>query len=162
MLTPWTVPLLAVLGLVIGPVGTVSGQPGATPAEIRFQHDTLRPGTAHQAGLIPDKIRVLRLLAESYLVPTADHPGRPAYAGAAVLAARNGIVVERFAVGDAVRYASATTELPAAQRVPARTDTLLAETTAQRAVMKGRPMSKGWLVVPADADINFWVGVAVP
>ena len=46
--------------------------------------------------------------------------------------------------------------------IPARTDTLLAETTAQRAVMKGRPMSKGWLVVPADADINFWVGVAVP
>ncbi|GAA4604348.1 CubicO group peptidase (beta-lactamase class C family) [Actinoplanes octamycinicus] len=107
--------------------GLVIGLPTVTPADIHFRHDVLRPGTARQAGLIPDTIAELPAIAAAYLAPTPDHPGHPAYAGATVLAAHHGIVVSRFAVGDAVRYtadASGIAELPPEQRVPARTDTL--------------------------------------
>ncbi|SDT24014.1 serine hydrolase domain-containing protein [Actinoplanes derwentensis] len=108
-----------VTGLLIGsPVRAVS------PDEITFRSDVLRPGNPRQAGLLPGPIESLPVIAASYLTPTADHPGHPAYAGAAVLAARHGIVVSRFAVGDAVRYASPTEELPVERRVPARVDTL--------------------------------------
>jgi len=107
------------------------GPPAVTPAEIRFRHDVLRTGTARQVGLLAEKVDAMRGLAESYLVPTADHPTWPAYAGATVLAAHHGVVVQRFAVGDAVRYASVGpppartgVELPPEQRIPARTDTL--------------------------------------
>nr|WP_296066000.1 serine hydrolase domain-containing protein [uncultured Actinoplanes sp.] len=98
--------------------------PAITPGDLEFRHDVLRPGTAWQAGLLPGKVAEMRGVAESYLVPTADHPDHPAYAGAVVLAARNGIVVSRFAVGDAVRYASPTEELPPGRRIPARVGTI--------------------------------------
>jgi CubicO group peptidase (beta-lactamase class C family) len=108
-----------------------SGAPTVTPDDIRFADDALRPGTARRAGLVAAKVDAMRGLAESYLAPTPDHPGRPSYAGAVVLAAHDGIVVQRFAVGDAVRYASvgpppdrAGAELPPEQRIPARVDTL--------------------------------------
>lgn len=99
----------------------------ATPGDITFRHDVLRTGTARQAGLVTENIAALPRIAASYLKPTPDHPDHPAYAGATVLAARHGIVVSRFAVGDAVRYAADSTgivELPPEQRVPARVDTL--------------------------------------
>ncbi|XVU28278.1 serine hydrolase [Actinoplanes sp. CA-054009] len=95
-----------------------------TPADIQFRHDVLRPGTARSAGLSPGPIAALPGIAESYLRPTADHPDHPTYAGATVLAAHHGVVVSRFAVGDAVRYTAGPAELPPEQRVPARTDTL--------------------------------------
>jgi CubicO group peptidase (beta-lactamase class C family) len=107
--------------------GLAVGLPTVTPADIVFRHDVLRPGTARQAGLIPDKVAQLPGIAASYLQPTLDHPGHPAYAGASVLAAHHGIVVSRFAVGDAVRYTAGATgivELPPEQRIPARPNTL--------------------------------------
>jgi CubicO group peptidase (beta-lactamase class C family) len=113
MLRLWPVPLIVVACLVIGPTSASAGEQGpptVTPAEIDFRRDVLRPGTARQAGLIPDRIRALRGVTEF-------HPG------AVVLAARHGIVVQRFAVGDAVRYAAPATELPPEQRIPARVDT---------------------------------------
>lgn len=109
----------------------VAGSPATattvTPGDIVFRHDLLRPGTARQAGLVPEDIAALPGVAASYLRPTPDHPGHPAYAGATVLAAHHGIVVSRFAVGDAVRYtagAAGVVELPPRRRIPARTDTL--------------------------------------
>ncbi|MEU8821622.1 serine hydrolase [Actinoplanes sp. NPDC048796] len=111
MITALVAPLLLVACLV-------------TPADIHFRHDVLRPGTARQAGLSPGPIAALPGIAESYLRPTADHPDHPTYAGATVLAAHHGVVVSRFAVGDAVRYTAGPSELPPQQRVPARTDTL--------------------------------------
>jgi hypothetical protein len=49
---------------------------------------------------------------------------------------------------------------------PDRVDDLLADTAAVRAEMKGRPMSKGWVVVGADRigsadDLHFWLGLAL-
>ena len=97
------------------------------PAVASFRDDVLRPGTARQAGLLPGPVAALPMIAGTYLLPTADHPGHPVYAGATVLAARHGIVVSRFAVGDAVRYtagAGGVVELPTDRRVPAGTGTL--------------------------------------
>ncbi|HWS37768.1 MAG TPA: serine hydrolase domain-containing protein [Actinoplanes sp.] len=111
------------LGVV---AGLVIGSPtlAVVPTEITFRSDVLHRGSPRQAGLLPAPIESLPDIAASYLVPAADHPDHPAYAGAAVLAARHGVVVSRFAVGDAVRYSGATTELPVDQRIPARVDTL--------------------------------------
>ncbi|MEU4424485.1 serine hydrolase domain-containing protein [Actinoplanes sp. NPDC024001] len=136
MIKLWSVlPLCVIACLVVGsPVAAAPAPtPAVTPADLHFRqdklhsrHDTLRHGTARQAGLLPDRVAELPGIAASYLQPTPDHPGRPTYAGATVLAAHHGIVVSRFAVGDAVRYGADATgivELPPEQRVPARTGT---------------------------------------
>lgn len=106
--------------------GLVIGSPtlAATPTDFTFRSDVLHRGSPREAGLLPAPIESLPDIAAAYLAPTPDHPDHPAYAGAAVLAARHGVVVSRFAVGDAVRYSGATTELPPDQRIPARVDTL--------------------------------------
>jgi CubicO group peptidase (beta-lactamase class C family) len=132
MIRGWLVPfasaacLLAAQPATAAPAVRAEPAPTVTPADIRFRHDVLRRGSAREAGLLADRVAALPGIAASYLVPTADHPDRPAYAGATVLAAHHGIVVQRFAVGDAVRYAAAgssVVELPPGQRIPARTDT---------------------------------------
>jgi CubicO group peptidase (beta-lactamase class C family) len=87
----------------------------------------LRPGSAADARLRPDYLARLGPDAARYLVPTPDHPGHPAYAGAVVLAARGGVVALRTAVGSAVRYAAIDgrlVDLPRAQRIPMRPDTI--------------------------------------
>ncbi|MEV4348198.1 serine hydrolase domain-containing protein [Actinoplanes sp. NPDC049596] len=119
-------PLCVVAGLAAGSPATAAPAqtPSVTPADIRFRHDVLRTGTARQAGLWPGPVAALPGLAASYLTPTPDHPDHPTYAGATVLAAHHGVIVSRFAVGDAVRYGAGPVELPPEQRVPARTDTL--------------------------------------
>ncbi|GIJ43548.1 serine hydrolase [Virgisporangium aliadipatigenens] len=101
-----------------------AGPPTVTPAEITFRDDVLRAGAAGQVGLLPGPVAALRDIAASYLRPTPDHPDHPAYAGATVLAAHEGVVVQRFAVGDAVRYAAIGVELPPAERRAARVDTI--------------------------------------
>lgn len=79
-------------------------------------------GTPEQAGLLPRYVARLRPAVESGLRPS---PERPLYPGAVVLAARNGVIVEHAAVGDALRYASSTgEELPPEQRIPMRPDTI--------------------------------------
>ncbi|WP_430784148.1 serine hydrolase [Actinoplanes sp. G11-F43] len=102
--------------------GLVAGAPA--PAAAMVRPEVLRPGSPRQAGLLAGPVEALPAIAASYLRPTEDHPDHPTYAGATVLAARNGVVVSRFAVGDAVRYASPASELPPERRVPARVDTL--------------------------------------
>jgi len=106
-----------------------AGPPSVSPADIRFAHHTLRLGEPRQVGLQPEDVDRMRTDAAAYLQPTPDHPGHPAYAGAAVLAAKDGVVVQRFAVGRAVRYsavgpAGAGVELPAEQQIPTRPDTI--------------------------------------
>jgi CubicO group peptidase (beta-lactamase class C family) len=151
MMRRWSVPLCVLACLTVGltatgPAGAmpvrepagpetaaalVEGPPTATPDEIRFRRDTLRPGTAKDAGLLAEPVNALRGIAESYLQPTPDHQTWPTYAGAVVLAAHNGVVVQRFAVGDAVRYSAVGgpplrvgTELPESEQIPTRVDTI--------------------------------------
>ncbi|GAA1821922.1 beta-lactamase family protein [Planosporangium flavigriseum] len=98
--------------------------PTVSPADIRFPRRTLRAGAPREVGLLAEPIRRMRADLETYLSPTADHPEHPAYAGAAVLAAKDGVVVGRTAVGKAVRYGAVGVELPAGQQVAARPDTI--------------------------------------
>lgn len=49
---------------------------------------------------------------------------------------------------------------------PDRVDNLVSETSAERAEMNGKEMSKGWLVIAAgkvasDDGLEFWIGVAL-
>ena len=111
--------LLAVLG---------AGASASAPAPVRFTPGlTLGPGGAAAAGLRAWAAAGLAADAARYLVPAPEHPGHPAYAGAVVLAARHGVIAVDVAVGWALRYAQRDgrlTDLPPAQRVPMRTDTV--------------------------------------
>ena len=79
----------AVAGAVAGPTAPAAAAPEATaepptitPADIRFSHDVLRTGSPRQVGLLAEPIARMPADAASYLVPTADHPTYPTYAGA--------------------------------------------------------------------------------
>ncbi|SCF11475.1 CubicO group peptidase, beta-lactamase class C family [Micromonospora purpureochromogenes] len=118
-------------GAAGAPLLDESGPPVVTPADIHFRQDTLRPGSAGEVGLLPAQVDRLPADLAAYLQPTPDHPGYPAYAGAVVLAAKDGVVVQHAAVGTAVRYAAVGpppglvgVELPADQQIPMRPDTV--------------------------------------
>ncbi|BCL12521.1 serine hydrolase domain-containing protein [Micromonospora sagamiensis] len=113
------------------PPSVESGPPAVTPADIQFRDDTLRPGSAREVGLLPGEVDRLPADLAAYLQPTPDHPGHPTYAGAVVLAAKDGVIVQHAAVGTAVRYAAVGpapglvgVELPADQQIPMRPDTI--------------------------------------
>ncbi|MEU4715645.1 serine hydrolase [Micromonospora purpureochromogenes] len=118
-------------GAAGAPLRDEAGPPAVTPADIRFRQDTLRSGSAGEVGLLPAHVDRLPADLAAYLQPTPDHPGYPAYAGAVVLAANDGVVVQHAAVGTAVRYAAVGpppglvgVELPADQQIPMRPDTV--------------------------------------
>ncbi len=116
------------LAALVAVAGVVLAGSAPTAPPLRFTPGlALRPGGAAAAGLRPDYLARLGPDAARYLVPTPDHPGHPAYAGAVVLAARHGIVAVHAAVGSAVRYATVVgrlVDLPIPQRVPMRPDTV--------------------------------------
>lgn len=66
----------------------------------------------------------VRAVLTTYLKPTPDNRKHPGYAGAVVRLIVDGTVVVDTAVGDAVRYKAGPVELPPAQRVPMRTDSI--------------------------------------
>lgn len=108
------------------------GGPLVTPADIRFTPATrLRYGSPDEVQLLAEPVKRMVADARSYLVPTADHPTWPTYAGAVVLAAKDGVIVQHDAVGQALRYSSVgpgplyqPVELPASEQLPMRRDTL--------------------------------------
>ncbi|SCL29462.1 CubicO group peptidase, beta-lactamase class C family [Micromonospora pallida] len=113
------------------PPSAESGPPAVTPADIQFRDDTLRPGTAREVGLLPEEVDRLPADLAAYLQPTPDHPGHPTYAGAVVLATKDGVIVQHAAAGTAVRYAAVGpapglvgVELPADKQIPMRPDTI--------------------------------------
>ncbi|WP_432841253.1 serine hydrolase domain-containing protein [Dactylosporangium sp. CA-092794] len=102
------------------PVGAAASPSAGSPA-------WSIPVTLPQAWATPPVTRYdagLRAAVSRYLRPTPDHPAHPMYPGAVAFAAVDGRVAAHFAVGDAVRYAPDKTELPPAERVPARPDTI--------------------------------------
>jgi CubicO group peptidase (beta-lactamase class C family) len=58
------------------------------------------------------------------LRPTPENPRHPSYAGGVVLAAVDGAVAVHAAVGDALRYGTGPVELPPAERVAMRRDSI--------------------------------------
>jgi CubicO group peptidase (beta-lactamase class C family) len=94
-------------------------QPGFAPVST-----VLRDAAPAAVGLDPAPIRD----AERFLADwTRNDPatGHPHFSGAVGLLVHDGAVVDRYAVGGAVRFADAAgTELPADQQVPMRDDTI--------------------------------------
>lgn len=94
-------------------------QRGFAPADT-----VLRKGSPERLGLDPAPIRA----AERFLANwTRNDPatGHPYFSGAVGLLAHDGMIVDRYAVGGAVRYADANgTELPADEQVPMCDDTI--------------------------------------
>ncbi|MFC7492760.1 MULTISPECIES: serine hydrolase [unclassified Nocardioides] len=92
-----------------------------SPEDLRFHQHHLRYGSPRQADLLAEPIRQMSGDLRSFLDPSPDHP---MYAGGVVLASRHGVIAVHDAAGKAVRYADPATELPAAQQVPVRRDTI--------------------------------------
>jgi serine-type D-Ala-D-Ala carboxypeptidase len=100
--------------------GAAAAPPASTPAELTFTPGrTLRPAPAPAA--YADK---LLATARRYQAPTPDNPGHATHPGAVVLVAVDGQVTTHAATGDAVRYGAGPVELPAAQRVAMRPDSI--------------------------------------
>jgi CubicO group peptidase (beta-lactamase class C family) len=95
-----------------------------TPDDIVFEPRRLRRGRPVEVGLLPDRVERVRADLLAYLAPTPDHAAHPSYPGAVALAAKDGVIVLREAVGQAVRYATPTAERPPAQQIPATTGTI--------------------------------------
>lgn len=94
-------------------------QQGFAPA-----NTVLRDGSPAGVGLDAAPIEAAEQFLHSW---TQNDPatGHPHFSGAVGLLAHDGVVVDQYATGQALRYADATgTELPADQQVPMRTDTI--------------------------------------
>ncbi|WP_051772675.1 serine hydrolase [Saccharothrix sp. NRRL B-16314] len=90
-----------------------------SPWDAALPHHRLRYGPAHQAGLAAEHVARLVPDVEAGVTATPQ-----AYPGGVVLAARNGVIVEHAAVGDALRFGTDGAELPSDQRIPMREDTI--------------------------------------
>ncbi|MEC3981121.1 serine hydrolase [Amycolatopsis sp. H20-H5] len=103
--------------------GTTAGrfdrpQQGFAPA-----WTSLRDGKPSDAGLDATPIKAAEKFIESWTKP--DATGHPRFSGAVGLLAHDGVVVDKYTAGAALRYADASgTELPPAQQVPMRNDTI--------------------------------------
>ncbi|MGW3966307.1 serine hydrolase [Amycolatopsis sp. NPDC005003] len=120
--------LVALTTLTSGASAITSHDP-ATGRFDRPQHGfappwtTLRDGRPQDVGLDPAPIKAAEDFLASWTKPDAS--GHPHFSGAVGLLAHDGVVVDRYAVGGALRYADAKgTELPAEQQVPMKNDTI--------------------------------------
>jgi CubicO group peptidase (beta-lactamase class C family) len=87
------------------------------------ERTVLREGKPGNVGLDPAPIKAGEQFLEGWTKP--DATGHPHFSGAVGLLAHDGVIVDKYAVGGAVRYADGTgTELPADQQVPMRADTI--------------------------------------
>ncbi|MDH2428424.1 serine hydrolase [Sphaerisporangium sp. TRM90804] len=110
------------VAIPLSAAAAVDGPPTATAADVRFANKELRYGHALMAGLVPEHVDRIAADAARFMEPS---PARPLYAGAVVIAGRDGVVAVHEAMGKAVRYAdSQPTELPPDQQIPMRADTI--------------------------------------
>ncbi|TNC16540.1 serine hydrolase [Georgenia sp. 311] len=109
---------VAVLGAALPAAGVEEDRVGWDRSEAPQR--VLRDGTAEEVGLLQHRLDAV----EPALLEGLTREPTPFYPGAVALIASEGVVVERTAVGHAVRWADTTTELPAEQQVPMRTDTI--------------------------------------
>lgn len=86
--------------------GLKDGPPTVTGADLKFTHPsrTLDYGTAREAGLIQEYVDRIVPAAAAYMEPGGPSGANPSFAGFAVLAARNGVIVEHDADGYELRY----------------------------------------------------------
>jgi CubicO group peptidase (beta-lactamase class C family) len=113
--------LPAVLVLAFAVTSAAAGAPNTARFDRPYQgfapvNTVLRTGSPAAAGLNPAPIDAFDKQLAAW-VPSI-------YPGATVLLAHDGVVVDRTATGEAVKYKDATTLLPPDQQVPARADTI--------------------------------------
>ncbi|WP_232050721.1 serine hydrolase [Actinoplanes sp. OR16] len=86
------------------------------------------PTSARSRTLVADESPFdpapLTAVLTEYLRPTKANPRHPTYAGAVAVVLQDGKVAAKVAVGHALRYTAGPKELPAAQRVGMRTDSI--------------------------------------
>lgn len=113
--------LPAVLVLAFAVTSSAGGSPNSARFDRPYQgfapaNTVLRAGSPAEAGLNPGPVDAFNQQLAAW-VPSL-------YPGATVLLAHNGVVVDRTATGEAVKFKDATTQLPPDQQVPARADTI--------------------------------------
>jgi CubicO group peptidase (beta-lactamase class C family) len=117
--------LVAVALTVAAPLSAaaaVEGPPTVTVGDVHFANKELRYGDAGMAGLVSEYVDRITPDAARFMQPS---PTLPLYAGAVVIAGRDGVIATHEAMGKAVRYAdSKPTELPPDQQIPMRKDTI--------------------------------------
>jgi len=87
-----------------------------------FTSAVLREGTPADVRLDAVPIRSAERFLDDW---TRNSPDHPRFSGAVGLLAHDGVIVDQYATGQALRYADgAGTELPAEQHVPMRLDTI--------------------------------------
>ncbi|MFI5912326.1 serine hydrolase domain-containing protein [Dactylosporangium sp. NPDC051541] len=97
-------------------VADTGGVAGLNPSGSAAAADGQILGAPYSAKLV-DTMR-------HYLVPTAENPKHPGYAGAVVLVNVGGKVTTHAAVGDALHWGAGPVELPAKSRVAMRPDSI--------------------------------------
>jgi len=98
---------------------------GEQPLDAEAGVEPVRPSTARVAAAGPAPYAgAVKATLTKYLKPTRDNPKHPGYAGAVALVLQDGQTRLLTAVGSALRYAAGPVELPAAKRVPMRTDSI--------------------------------------
>jgi CubicO group peptidase (beta-lactamase class C family) len=131
--TVLSVALLAVVGSVVAAGTVASADPHGGGVTGRFDRPqdgfapartVLRTGSPRSVGLDPAPIEAAQDKIDAWTEPNPAS-GHPLFAGAVGLLAHDGVVVKRATAGYALRYADAAgTELPDADKVPMRTDTI--------------------------------------
>jgi serine-type D-Ala-D-Ala carboxypeptidase len=168
--TALSVFVLAVLATVTTTASaTVSAEPrqhgGATGRFDRPQHGFAPPGTVlrtaspQSVGLDPRPIDAAQDKIDAWTRPDPTS-GHPLFSGAVGLLAHDGVVVRRATAGYALRYADAAgTELPDAEKVPMRTDTIFDMASVSKLFTSIAVMQ---LVESGQVDVNAPVATYLP
>jgi CubicO group peptidase (beta-lactamase class C family) len=120
MIQTW-VAAAAAVALLPGTTAPVTSAPA--PAVHFTPGQTLRYGSAAEAGLVPSDVDRIATDIAAYTRPS---PTYPEYPGAVALAAHNGVIVAHDVTGFALEYADdKPTELPPDQWIPMRGDTIV-------------------------------------
>lgn len=106
-------------GLVAAAAGCSRPEPALEPASAVAPLPTTVPSFGQPAYPV-----FIQQALQKFLVPTPENPAHPTYAGAVALVDVAGVTTAHTAVGDALRYAAGPTELPPAQRVTMRRDSV--------------------------------------
>ncbi|TVT30444.1 serine hydrolase [Amycolatopsis rhizosphaerae] len=127
--------VITIAALTVSGASAISSATAESPGAVAGRFDrpwhgfaaadtVLRRGSPGEAGLDPGPIRD----AERFLSDWSTNDpvtGHPHFAGAVGLLAHDGVIVDEFATGQALRYADAAgTELPTDRQVPMRPDTI--------------------------------------
>jgi len=115
---------LAGTAALAGCATTTAGAASPVPSMPVKRDPVARRAAAEKAAAVVRYTQAVTDVLTRNLSPTPENPNHPGYAGAVALTMIGGRVVMQTAVGHALRYAAGPKELPAAQRVAMRTDSI--------------------------------------